>query len=431
MHNTDNSQNTHKPSVIHVISCGIQGPLSAQCQDYLQSADVVFASRRLLECYLQGAEHKAEQRIIAAHARDNAMEALELAKQGRKIVVLASGDALYHGFGATLCRALEHMQATMPSAALPELAFHPHITALQYLFHHLGMPWSDAELCSAHDGGPLPLRHYAESPFCVIYAGSRHNAADIAKALVDFLPECADRPAIIAQNVGSSAQNAKENIERGTLAKLSTSPCHPTSILVLLPHASCHSLPLPLGLPETLYERENNLITASDARAIILSRLRLPSQGLMWDMGAGSGSVGLEAAAMRPRLTVLAVERQAHRCAMIKANAQRLGITNHSCIEGHALDCIATLQGRPDRIFIGGGGRDLPAILDLCIKRLAPNGLLVVSSVSLESFHMLYAWRCDLRRDLSTLSVAREHCIAGAYHHMRQQNSISLFTFSK
>lgn len=133
------------------------------------------------------------------------------------------------------------------------------------------------------------------------------------------IPASARRAAIIAERIGSD----DERILSGTLGELADAACGPTSILVIFPaaHADCHvqdaaattrgsaSIQAPilaLGLPEEAFERENNLITASDVRAVILSRLRLPAWGTLWDVGAGSGSVGLEAAALRPALAYTA-----------------------------------------------------------------------------------------------------------------------------
>lgn len=435
------TSNSIKSPEIHVISCGIRNELSKQCQALLAQADIIFASRSLLVDVATKFNASAEHRPITAQAKDNAKEAIECAcfkgqgKQGRKVVILASGDALYHGFGGTLINAIDELRIgedddTNAIASLPELVFHPNITAFQELFHRLGLPWSEAKLFSVHSGyenNLLPLRSFAENPLCVIYAGSRFLATDIAQKLVDFLPESASRPAVLAERLGSG----DERILQVTLEEITKMTCGPTSILLLMPHSSCSTLPLVLGLAEEFYDRERNLITASDARAIILSRLRLPSQGLMWDIGAGSGSVGLEAAALRPELEVVAVERKAERVAMVHTNAQRLGITNHFCVTGEAVPSICKLEGKPNRIFIGGGGAEIAEILHLCMGRLAPNGLILVSSVTLESFTALYQFHPEWRRDVTTISIARESTIAGQYHHMRHQNSLSFFTFSK
>lgn len=463
--------NIYKIPKIHIISCGIDGQVSQECQDIIADADCIFASKNLFKSLVSQYNLQATQHIIAAKAKENAFEAIDLARGGKKVVILASGDALYHGFGGTLTKALDVVRLKLEEKAelenvLPELIFHPNITAFQHLFHTLGLPWSEAKLFSVHanyNGGHnashhgntgvekslLPLRQFAETPLCVIYAGSRFTASDIAKKLVDFLPDCASRPAVLAQELGfksvqelGSKSNQKmgfksdqelrsksENIVRGNLADLATIPSVATSILVLMPHTSCHTLPLPLGLPEEDYERERNLITASDARAIIVSRLRLPSQGLMWDIGAGSGSVGLEAAALRPELQVVAVERKNERGTMIHANAQKLGICNHKHVMGDAVSVIKSLEGQPDRIFVGGGGKDLLTILDLCMERLAPHGLLLVSTVTMESFTALYEWQKTARQDITNISISREAEIASQYHHMRHLNTITLFTY--
>ncbi len=169
-----------------------------------------------------------------------------------------------------------------------------------------------------------------------------------------------------------------------------------------------HGIPAPiltLGLPEEAFERENNLITASDVRAVILSRLRLPAWGTLWDVGAGSGSVGLEAAALRPNLNVLGIERKPERGAMIERNrpgwaspiirsTRRRPLELNPCAPPRApafpTPCGGPLPSpTPDRVFIGGGGRDLPALLTACWKRLRPDGLMAASAVTLESFRAL------------------------------------------
>lgn len=204
------------------------------------------------------------------------------------------------------------------------------------------------------------------------------------------IPHRPDAPAIIAERIGSD----DERILSGTLGELADAACGPTSILVIFPaaHADCHvqdaaattrgsaSIQAPilaLGLPEEAFERENNLITASDVRAVILSRLRLPAWGTLWDVGAGSGSVGLEAAALRPALGIHGIERNPERCAMIERNRLGMGIANYTLHPGDALSVIRAscpespapsacggILPDPDRVFIGGGGKDLARAAD-------------------------------------------------------------------
>ena len=412
----------------------------------LRDADCIFGSQALIAACerllagvpaggsigtggVRGAARSVRERarIIGGKAREDAAEALALYRAGLRVAVLASGDALYHGFGGTLA----DLAAGLDPDERAGIRFWPNITAFQALFHRLGLPWDGARLFSAHEGGGLPLRRMAEAPLAVIYGGSRYPAHVLAAELAAVHPSAAARPGVLADRLGTEA----ERIVRGRVADLAALEASPTSFLTLLPPPPDERPPLlALGLPESAYERDRNLITPGDARAVILSRLRLPAWGVLWDVGAGSGSVGLEAAALRPDLRVIAFERRADRAAMIRRNAARLGVANHETREGSAPEILPALPeagAAPDRVFIGGAGRDLPAVLDACFAALRPGGLIVVSAVTLESVHVLHGWRPETRIGLCSLDIAAEAPIAGEYRHLRPQRRLTLYAFGK
>lgn len=396
---------------LDILSCGMGLPDTDL--PLLREAEHLFGSRALLACC---SGLSAEKHIISAKAAQDAAEALRLVRSGRRVVALASGDALYHGFGGTI--------AALPETAGLPIRFHPGITAFQALFHRLGLVWNDARLFSAHWHMP-PLREIAESPLAVVYGGSRFPAHLLAGLTAAFHPSFAKRRGVLAERLGGP----EERIIHGTLEELATVTTGPTSILLLLPT----ELPAPvlgLGLPEETYQKENNLITASDVRAVILARLRLPAWGVLWDLGAGSGSVGLEAATLRPRLHVFGVERKPERCAMIEANKRTLGITNYTLHAGELPEILAFLPS-PDRIFVGGGGNALAAVLSAAHAALRPGGLLLASSVTLESFRTLMEWTPECRTGLCSLDIANEQPLAGDHRHLKAQNRIHLFTFAK
>ena len=412
---------------VDVISCGITFPQDAATHHLLTQADAVYGSRRLLDaCPLP----LRETHVIAARAREDAQALLQRSRGGQHIAVLASGDALYHGFGGTLA-----------SLAHPgdQLVFHPGITAFQALFHRLGRPWQEARLFCVHAGEAIPARQIVQWPLSITYAGSRHPADAIARAVLAVHPDAGSRAAVMAENLGSP----EERLLRAPLRELAATPCGPTSLLVLLEHEAhdpeepARPPLLALGLPADAYEHEARLITAPDVRAVILSRLRLPHWGTLWDLGAGSGSVGLEAAALCPGLRVIGVERQAERAAMMARNAASLGVGNYQARTGEALTLIRQPDDAPDalpppdRIFLGGGGQDLPRLLPACMERLRPGGLLVVSSVTLQSLGVLLAWSPERRCGLCRLDVAVEDSIARVHRHLKAQNTIHIFIFQK
>lgn len=359
---------------IDIVSCGTGFPSNTGVLTLLEEADAVYGSRSLMALCPVPVKNA---RIIGSGARKDAEEVLALGREGKRVVVLASGDALYHGLGGTL--------ATLRTPG-DNLAYHPGITAFQALFCRLGLPWQDARLFYVHSGGVLPSRGIAEAPLSVTYAGSRYPAHAIARAVLGAHPASARRAAIIAERIGSD----DERILSGTLGELADAACGPTSILVIFPaaHADCHAQDaaaptrgsasiqapiLALGLPEEAFERENNLITASDVRAVILSRLRLPAWGTLWDVGAGSGSVGLEAAALRPDLSIHGIERNPERCAMIERNRLGMGIANYTLHPGDALSVIrASCPESPPLAHAGASSPIRTAFSSAAEERICP-----------------------------------------------------------
>lgn len=412
---------------VDVISCGIGFPDDEATRELLTQADAVYASRSLLAaCPLP----LKETHVIAAHARRDAGEILRRSRGGDRMAVLASGDALYHGFGGTLS-----------AQARPgdNIIFHPGITAFQALFHRLGRPWQEARLFCVHAGEDIPARQIAQWPLTVTYAGSRHTADAIARAVLETHPAAAGRAAVMAERLGSP----EERLVQAPLRDIAALSCGPTSLLVLLeqqadtPDEAALPPLLALGLPDAAYAHEAHLITAPDVRAVILARLRLPHWGVLWDMGAGSGSVGLEAAALCPGLRVVGVERKAARVALMERNARRLGVANYTARTGEAL-ALARLPADapdglpdPDRIFLGGGGRELPDLLAACMDRLRPGGLLAASSVTLQSLADLLRWSPERRTGICRLDVAVEAPLARVHRHLSPQHTIHIFTFQK
>ena len=161
---------------IDIVSCGTGFPSDTAILALLEGADAVYGSRSLMALCPVPVK---STRTIGSGVRKAAEEAFALAREGKRIVVLASGDALYHGLGGTL-------------AALRKpgdnLAYHPGITAFQALFCRLGLPWQDARLFCVHSGEGLPSRGIAEAPLSVTYAGSRYPAHAIARAVLGVHP---------------------------------------------------------------------------------------------------------------------------------------------------------------------------------------------------------------------------------------------------
>ena len=131
-------------------------------------------------------------------------------------------------------------------------------------------------------------------------------------------------------------------------------------------------------------------MTKREVRIQLLADLALPERGVLWDLGAGTGSVGLEALRLRPQLQLMAIERRSGGGALIRANAQRLGVEPAIVQEGDALTLLAQLPD-PDRVLLGGGGRQRAALLKAVIARLRPCGMVVIPLATVEAVAELRA----------------------------------------
>jgi precorrin-6Y C5,15-methyltransferase (decarboxylating) len=172
------------------------------------------------------------------------------------------------------------------------------------------------------------------------------------------------------------------------------------------------TVPLPTvpGLPDDAYAHDGQL-TKRDVRAVTLSRLApLPGQ-LLWDVGAGAGSIGIEWMRVHPSCRAIAVESHPERAHRIRQNAGRLGVPDLGVVEGEAPGALLGLP-RPDAVFVGGGVTT-PLLLDACWEALVPGGRLVVNAVTVQSEAVLAGWHGRCGGSLTRLSVARAEPVGG------------------
>jgi precorrin-6Y C5,15-methyltransferase (decarboxylating) len=162
------------------------------------------------------------------------------------------------------------------------------------------------------------------------------------------------------------------------------------------------------GLPDALFEHDGQ-ITKREVRALTISSLAPRRGELLWDIGAGAGSVAIEWMLADPSLRAIAIEARADRAARIRRNAGALGVPGLEVIEGEAPAALETLP-RPDAIFIGGGAGD-PGVLDRAVAALGPSGRLVVNAVTLETEALLIARRAQLGGELIRIAIARADAV--------------------
>ncbi|MFL5802313.1 MAG: precorrin-6y C5,15-methyltransferase (decarboxylating) subunit CbiE [Roseiflexaceae bacterium] len=367
---------TSSPPILVVgMSAGGAESLAAPLRQRIAAANLLVGGARHLGYFPAGMHERltitANIDAIVARLR----RALEL---GERAVVLASGDPLCYGIGATLRRFL-------PARALEIV---PAPTAFQLAFAALAEPWDDAALLSAH-ARPLDevVRRALIAPKAAILTDTQHTPAAIARALLDAgLP--ADVRCAVCENLGGPEQR----ILRTDLARAAGETYSALNVFVVWHPAESQSAicnlqsAIPAGLPDDAFSTSAGQITKREVRLLSLAELALAPGEVLWDIGAGSGALSIEAARAQPAARVLSVERRAAMSTHMRENLRRFPAPNLTLIEGTAPEACRDWP-EPHAVFVGGSGGELAAIIALARQRLRPGGRLVINLATLEHLH--------------------------------------------
>ncbi len=332
----------------------------------------------------------------------------------RPTCVLASGDPMLHGIGATLaCR-----------LAPGRLVVHPHPSAFALACARLGWAAAETDLVSAVARPPeVVARLLQPRRRLVVYASGSAGAAEVAGVLRErgFGPS----RFVVLEQLGGEAERIAESTADGW-GDGAADPLH--AVAIECRAASGTGLrPLVPGLPDDAYETDGQL-TKRHLRAVTLAALAPTPGALLWDVGAGSGSIGIEWLRVEPSAEAIAIEPRTERAGRIEANALRLGVPALRVVRGKAPDALDGLP-RPDAVFIGGGLTSA-GLLDRCWEALAPGGRLVANAVTLEGEQALLAARALRGGELARIAISHAEPI-GAFEAWRPQLPVVQWTADK
>lgn len=391
--------------VIVGVGMGTAQLLTREAQSAIDEADVLIGATRLLDAVPSRSGTEKFSAVITAEVL-----ALLHRFEGRAVCVLLSGDVGFYSGALALLSAPECQNAQVL----------PGVSSVQYFAARLRRPWQSWALKSAH-GRQCDVvgavRDHGETFFLT---GGELDAAALCGAL------CAAGFGELTVSVGSSLGSDQERVQVTTVAALAEGES-PKLAVLLVDNPTPRTL-VSYGLPDEDFIRGQIPMTKSEVRAVVLSKLQLHGDDVLYDIGAGTGSVSVEAALLLKNGQVYAFEREPEGCGLIRENAKKHGVANLTVVEGAA---PGSLQGYPPPTvaFIGGSGGAIDGIVDSLLQ-MNPKLRLVVTAVALETVEE--ATRLLLGPKFTDgeavqLSVSRAKRL-GTHHLMMAQNPIFIFS---
>lgn len=408
---------------IHVIGLGVSEPseLPADGLRALIDSDVVIGSPRQLELVKNHLAREANQLVIELPKLAELKDLID--RQGdSKISLLASGDPLYYGIGRWLT---QNFEADL-------LCFHPAISSIQVVCHRLGIALQDADVVSLH-GRPLSniRRRLKRNRTLIILTDENSLPPALAQECIDA--GFAESFITVCEDLGY----ANEKIRQWKTADLleDNFSCSALHVSVIQVAGSGGLLPEFPGFADASFatdgEPGQGMISKREVRLAILSLMQPANDDVIWDIGAGCGSVSTELAYWNDRVTVFAIEQHQDRLRCLEANRQRFGLTdNLNIVQGRA---PAALDDLPvaNKVFIGGSEGELQNLLDRVWAMLPESGLLVASAVTDNTLKQLteFSQRLKINQLESIQLVVSRGIFSESGMNYKAKHPVTLFKF--
>jgi precorrin-6Y C5,15-methyltransferase (decarboxylating) len=354
-------------SKIYVIGAGVKGheEFGRRALELIRQADLLVGGERQLALFPEFGGEK----LAIGNNLGTVIDRLKSHPGSR--VVLASGDPLFFGIG-------RHLLRNLPDA---DFEFLPNVSSVQYAFAKIREPWDDTVFVSTHGRGiKEAVDRIVANDKAAVLTDDQHNPAAIARELIERGRD--GYTAWLCENLGSAEERIVRTDVRGLLEITAAS----LNVLILIKEyeAGGEGARAALGIADEEFSTVKKLITKEEVRAVSLAKLRLRHDMTLWDIGAGSGSVSIEADQLLPNGEVYAVERNPQCLAFLKENLGKFQSRHVNVVAGEAPGCFDQLPD-PDRVFIGGSGGNLWDILKAIDGRLPAAGRVVLNAVTLDT----------------------------------------------
>jgi precorrin-6Y C5,15-methyltransferase (decarboxylating) len=365
-------------TIIGVGGDGLAG-VTARSRDLLLGADLVLGSDTALRLLPE----LTAQRVRIGADLQEVVETLRANLGRKRMVIVANGDPLFYGVARYLCDRL----------GKDNFEVVPHVSSMQLAFARIKEPWEEAYLTdlSARPLGDV-LDRVRTAQTVGLFTSETYDPPRVARELlargIDYFR------AYVCENLGGP----DERVTQGELADVAGMTFDPLNVLILVRKPDRPDLPRParrlrrFGNPNDVFAHrlpQANLMTQAEVRPLALAQLDLEPGDVVWDVGAGTGSVALEAAQLVAPGTVCAIEEDAADYQLLAANAESFGVRNVRPVFGTAPACFQGLPA-PDAVFVGGTGRESARLLEAAFDALRPGGRLAVNVATIESLAAAY-----------------------------------------
>jgi precorrin-6Y C5,15-methyltransferase (decarboxylating) len=355
-------------SMINVVGMGLSPEdLTPRAMKIIMNADILAGGKRLLAFF---PDHAA-QRVVLDRNVETTLTGLIKSCRGKRVVVLASGDPNFFGVAPLVCKVFGKKNVSVL----------PNITAFQAACARVRENWEDAVFISLH-GRPLAQLDSmpADGRTVVLYCDGNNTPARVARYLVRHDKGFKNCQTWVFENLGQQ----DERISDGILEKFKNYSAAVLAMMIIKIKKGIagHHDEKRIGISDAEFCHDSGMITKRDARMLTLSRLGCGNNQVVWDIGAGSGSISIEAARLYPGIEVYAVERNRERFLQLEKNINKFRAAGVHAVLGSAPAALKTLPG-PQSVFVGGSGGNLSGILQEVKKRISKNGNLVVNCITI------------------------------------------------
>jgi precorrin-6Y C5,15-methyltransferase (decarboxylating) len=359
---------------IHVIGIGDDGleAMPASVRKIIAEAEVLLGTERTLALVPKSA---AERHAISSNLRELVATLQQAA--GKRVALLIYGDPMFYGLARYVCDKLGKDRFVVV----------PHVSSMQLAFARVMESWEDAYLTDlAKHPLDAVLEKIRTATKVGLFTADNCGPAEVAAALlarrIDYFT------AYVCENLGAR----DERVTRGTLAEIAGGRFDPLNVMILVRDPNAPDRPREavgrrlFGNPDEAFlqsQPKQGLLTPAEVRAIALAQMDIAPSSIVWDIGAGSGSVSIEAAQMASDGTIYAVEMDPEEHGLIRQNADRFRVSNVNAVLGRAPEIFEELHD-PDCVFVAGAGREVARISEAAYRRLRSGGRLVVNTTSVD-----------------------------------------------